>query len=70
MEDHRAILKEEDELEVLKPRVKVVIGRSNNLNPDEKKGLRLLNASLHGIEIITFDEILTRAEKIISIYEE
>jgi hypothetical protein len=69
MEDHKAILKEQDELEVLKPRVKVVIGRSNNLNTNEKKALRLLNASLHGIEIITFDEILTRAEKIISIYE-
>jgi hypothetical protein len=69
MEDHRAILKEGDDLEVLKPRVKVIIGRSATLVYDEKKALRLLNATLHGIEIITYDEILSRAKKIISIYE-
>jgi hypothetical protein len=69
MEDHRAILKEGDDLEVLKPRVKVIIGRSATLVYDEKKALRLLNATLHGIEIITYDEILSRAKKIISMYE-
>lgn len=69
MEDHRAILKEDDDLEVLKPRVKVVIGRSIGLEHNEKKALRLLNSSLHGIEIITYDEIMNRANKIISIYE-
>lgn len=69
MEDHRAILKDDDDLEVLKPRVKVVIGRSVDLEHNEKKALRLLNSSLHGIEIITYDEILNRAKKIISIYE-
>lgn len=70
MEDHRGILKEDDDLDVLKPRVKVVIGRSNNLNTEEKKALRLLNASLHGIEIITYDEIIYRANKIISVYDD
>ncbi len=69
MEDHRAILKEGDDLEVLKPRVKVIIGRSATLVYDEKKALRLLNATLHGIEIITYDEILSRTKKIISMYE-
>jgi hypothetical protein len=69
MEDHRSILKEDDELDVLKPRVKVVIGRSVGLAFDEKKTLRLLNASLHGVEVITYDEILSRAEKIIEIYD-
>lgn len=69
MEDHRAILKEGDDLDILKPRVKVVIGRSSNLNYEEKKALRLLNSTLHGIEIITYDEILVRAKKIVSIYE-
>ncbi len=69
MEGHKSVLKEDDNLEVLKPRVKVVIGRSSKLNFEEKKALRLLNSTLHGIEIITYDEILTRAEKIIAGYE-
>ena len=70
IEDHRSILKEDDDLEVLKPRVKVVIGRSIDMKYEEKKTLRLLNASLHGVEIITYDEILNRAHKILSTYEE
>lgn len=70
MEDHRSVLKEGDDLEVLKPRIKVVIGRSSTLNFEEKKTLRLLNSTLHGIEIITYDEILTRAKKIISGYDQ
>ena len=69
MEDHRTVLKENDDLEVLKPRIKIVIGRSNKLLYDEKKALRLLNSTLHGIEIITYDEILIRAKKIIDAYE-
>lgn len=69
MEDHRNILKEDDDLNVLKPRVKIIIGKSNDLNENEKKTLRLLNGTLHGIEIITYDEIVNRARKIISIYE-
>ncbi len=69
MEDHRNILKEEDKLSILKPRVKVIIGKSNDLNEYEKKALRLLNGTLHGIEIITYDEIVNQARKIISIYE-
>lgn len=70
MEDHRSVLKEHDDLEVLKPRVKVVIGRSKSLRYEEKKALRMLNASLHDIEIITYDEVLARARKIISVYEQ
>lgn len=69
MEDHRSILKEGGDLDILKPRVKIVIGRSVGLTFDEKKALRLLNASLHGVEVITYDEILSRAEKIIKIYD-
>lgn len=69
MEDHKAILKADDDLQVLKPRVKIVIGRSKTMNPKEKEALRLLNATLHGIEIITYDEIVSRARKIVSIYE-
>lgn len=70
MEDHHSILKEEDDMDVLKPRVKIVIGRSSTLGVEEKKALRLLNATLHGIEILTYDEVVSRARKIISIYEE
>lgn len=64
MEDSRLILKEEDGLNVLKPRIKIVIGRSSEMDDKEKEALRLLNDSLHNIEIMTYDEIKTRAERL------
>lgn len=70
MEDSRLILKEEDGLEVLKPRIKVVIGRSSAMNEKEKEALRLLNDSLHNIEIMTYDEIKIRANKLIEHFSE
>lgn len=64
MEDSRLLLKEEDGINVLKPRIKIVIGRSSVMVTKEKEALRLLNDSLHNIEIMTYDEIMLRAEKL------
>jgi len=64
MEDHRHILKDQDNILVLKPRIKIVIGRSSQMNEKEKEALRLLNDSLHNIEVMTYDEIKARADKL------
>lgn len=69
MEQHSSVLKA-DAMDVLKPRVKAIIGRSSSLNDAQKRAMRLLNSSLHGIEIITFDEVLLRGDKIISVYDD
>lgn len=68
MEDHRLILKDEDGLDVLKPRIKIVIGRSSTMDDKEKEALRLQNDSLHNIEIMTYDEIKLRANKLNEFY--
>jgi len=70
MEDSRLILKDEDGIDVLKPRIKVVIGRSSGMESKEKEALRLLNDSLHNIEIMTYDEIKIRADKLNEHYSE
>ncbi|MEI7690005.1 MAG: Shedu anti-phage system protein SduA domain-containing protein [Candidatus Saccharibacteria bacterium] len=64
MEDARLILKDEDNLDVLKPRIKIVIGKSSTMQPKEKEALRLLNDSLHNIEIMTYDELRLRAVRL------
>lgn len=69
MDDMRLILKSEDELNVLKPRAKIVIGLSSKLKNEEKDALRHLNNTLHGIEILTYDEIKSRAKRLVSHYE-
>lgn len=68
MEDHRHLLRDEDGLNVLKPRIKVVIGRSSEMCGKEIEALRLLNDSLHNIEVITYDEIKSRADKLNEFY--
>ena len=70
MEANQAVLKSEDGLEVLKPRAKIVIGRSSQFRDEkEKNALRTLNDTLHNIEIITYDEIMARAHRIVKSYE-
>jgi hypothetical protein len=49
----------------VKPRCLVVIGRSDKWSTEEKTAFRLLNDSLHGIEVITFDHLLNRAERLL-----
>lgn len=70
MEDHRHLIKDKYDAKVLKPRAKIVIGRSNTMNDKEKEALRVLNDSLHGVEVITYDEIVRRARTIVSVYDE
>jgi len=69
MNELRHILQSTDKVNVLKPRAKIVIGRSSKLSEDERHTLRRLNDTLHGIEILTYDEIELRAKTIVSVYE-
>jgi len=53
----------------VKPKCTVIFGRSNNWALDEKIAFRLLNDSLHGIEVITFDHFLSRVERLLNSLE-
>lgn len=44
------------------PRAIAVIGRLTDLTPDERYSFELFRGSLHTPEILTFDEVLSRAE--------
>ncbi len=53
----------------VKPKCTVIIGRSTEWSIEEKTAFRLLNDSLHGIDVITFDHLFNRAEKILDSLE-
>lgn len=53
----------------VKPNCTVIFGRSNDWKIEEKTAFRLLNDSLHGIEVITFDHLFSRAEKLLNSLE-
>jgi hypothetical protein len=56
IQDHQGVVP-------LKPRGVVVHGRSNTWTKDHWQAYRLLNDELHGIQVITFDQLLERARK-------
>lgn len=53
----------------VKPKCTIIFGRSISWGIEEKTAFRLLNDSLHGIEIITFDHLYSRAEKLLNSLE-
>jgi len=59
---------DESNLSVIKPRAFILIGRSNEWEPKEKRAFRELNYSLHGIEVLTYDDLLTRGQHIVDMY--
>jgi hypothetical protein len=52
---------------ILKPRCTLVIGRSNTWNLEQFEAFRILNSMYHNINIITYDMLLNRAQKLCSL---
>lgn len=53
---------------VIKPRAFILVGRNNSWSPEKKRALRKLNYSLHGIEVLTYDDLLNRGNRMIEMY--
>jgi len=70
MEEQRHQLKSGDGLNVLKPRAKIVIGQSSKMDDKERDALRRFNDTLHNIEVLTYDEIKSRAKRIVKHYSD
>jgi len=51
------------DLMILKPRAYILIGDSSDWENGKKEGLRKLNHSLHGIEILTYADLLSRGSQ-------
>lgn len=54
----------------IRPRAFILVGISNDWNDKMKQALRKLNYSLHGIQILTYSELVQRGQKIIDMYSE
>ncbi len=51
---------------VLRPRAFILIGQSADWSQEQKEGLRKLNYSLHGIEVLTYTELVMRGQSFVS----
>lgn len=54
---------------VIKPRAVILIGSSVDWTDEENEAFRKLSNSLHGIEIVTYDQLKMRAQKLIELYQ-
>lgn len=53
----------------LRPRGIVIYGRSADWGEQEWTALRLLNSRLHGVTILTFDQVLDQGKRLLELYE-
>ena len=65
LDDNKFQLRDRFGLPVVYPRVRVVIGSSATWDDHQRRALRRLNAHLNGIEVLTFDHVLARADVMI-----
>lgn len=54
-------------LKVVKPRCVLLFGRSNDWNEAQREAYRVLNSSFHNLTILTYDHVLDRAKRMLSI---
>lgn len=57
-------------VKTIKPRCVLIFGRSNEWNDDQREAYRILNASYHDLNILTYDHVLSRAKRILGLEEE
>ena len=55
---------------VVRPRGFILIGRDANWDERGRVDFRNLNSALHGVEVLTYDELLRRGRKVVDLYSE
>ncbi len=63
LEADRLAILVRDKLDTLKVRAKVIIGRDEG--EEQKTALRRMNGHLHRIEVLTFDQLIAMAQRVI-----
>lgn len=70
LDEYKLNLERTHKFKLLRPRIKIIIGRSKNFSDEEYEALRMLNSTLNHIQIITYDYLHMCGENIISYYSE
>ena len=66
MDDYKLPLEKEYDVKILRPRIKIIAGRTNKFNKNQFEALRMLNSNLNHIQIISYDYLLSCGNKMIS----
>lgn len=66
MDEYKMQLQHEHKIKLLRPRIKIIIGRSDEFTDEQYEALRMLNCNLNNIEIISYDYLITCGQHILS----
>lgn len=69
LDNYKPNLEREYKVKVLRPRIKIILGRTNNFKDDQFEALRMLNSNLNHIQIISYDYLISCGRKILSIID-
>lgn len=68
LERSRDSILSKDKLDTLKIRARVIVGRDGDASHQE--GIRNLNAHLHRIEVVTYDQLIRIAARVLDVFDE
>lgn len=66
MDDMKLILEKEYTVKIIRPRIKIIIGRTHNFDEVKFNALRMLNCQLTHLEIISYDSLVKYGERMIT----
>jgi NADH dehydrogenase/NADH:ubiquinone oxidoreductase subunit G len=70
LDDYKLVLEKQHKFKLLRPRIKIIVGRTSKFNDEQFGALRMLNSNLNHIQIISYDYLLLCGENIISYYKQ
>lgn len=68
LDDYRLILEKQHKFKLLRPRIKIIVGRTHKFIDEQFEALRMLNSILNHIQVISYDYLYQCGENIISYY--
>lgn len=68
LDNYKLILEKQYKFKLLRPRIKIIVGRTVSFNDEMYEALRMLNSNLNHMEIISYDYLCLCGENIISYY--
>lgn len=69
LEIHQLEIEKNLKLSTIKPRAYILIGNTEGWDSAKKEALRKLNFALHGIEVITYTQLLERGRLVVEMYD-
>ncbi|MCK9398523.1 MAG: DUF4263 domain-containing protein [Bacteroidales bacterium] len=70
LDTYKLILEKQHKFKLLRPRIKIIVGRTNKFGDEEFEALRMLNSNLNHIQVISYDYLYLCGENIISYYKQ